>query len=578
MNADVLLKHYERIADAPDAIARLRRFILDLAVRGKLVPQDPQDEPASELLKRIAAEKARLVKAGEIRKDKPLPDVELDDVPYNAPQGWEWVRIRNVTRDRGQKVPDRDFTYIDVTAINKEVGCIEDAKVTSANEAPSRARKIVCMGDVLYSCVRPYLLNIAIIETEISPPPIASTAFAVLNGFGLVLPRYQWIVLRSPFMVTCVEEKMRGQAYPAINESDFALLLFPLPPFAEQRRIVAKVDELRALCDRLEAARTGREATRDRLTAASLACLNAPDPATFQDDARFALDTLQALTTRCDQIKQLRQTILNLAVRGKLVPQDPKDEPATNLLKQVLAQPWTKKRKLSELLPEDDVVSVAFPLPVGWTWATVEMLVRPNETVTYGILKPEWVKVGVPTVRVTEMKTGEIDVAALPRCDPARATNFRKTTLVPGDLLISKDGTIGKTAFVPPELAGGNITQHVLRFPIIDLVDRRFVRLTIDAPFCQAWMAGETKGVALQGVNVGDFRRMPIPTPPLAEQHRIVAKVDALTVLCDRLEASITAATDTRRRLLDALLAEALAQAEDNATQSDKKVLANDAA
>ena len=106
---------------------------------------------------------------------------------------------------------------------------------------------------------------------------------------------------------------------------------FPLPPLAEQHRIVAKVDELMALCDRLEAARAEREATRDRLTAASLARLNAPDPDTFRDDARFALDALPALTARPDQIKQLRQTILNLAVRGKLVPQDPNDEPASEL-------------------------------------------------------------------------------------------------------------------------------------------------------------------------------------------------------------------------------------------------------
>ena len=255
MNAERLLAHYERIADAPNAIARLRRFILDLAVRGKLVPQDRNDEPASEVLKRIAVEKARLVKVGEIKRGKPLPGFEPDEVRFEVPLGWEWARIREITRDRGQTVPDSDFTYIDVTAINKEVGCIESAKVSSASEAPSRARKIVHKGDVLYSCVRPYLLNIAIVESEISPAPIASTAFAVLNGFGLVVPRYQWIVLRSPFMVACVEEKMRGQAYPAINDSDFALLPFPLPPLAEQCRIVAKVDELMALCDRLEAVR-----------------------------------------------------------------------------------------------------------------------------------------------------------------------------------------------------------------------------------------------------------------------------------------------------------------------------------
>ncbi len=128
MNADRLIAHYERIADAPDAIGRLRRFILDLAVRGKLVPQEPTDEPAWELLKQIAAEKERLVKAGEIRKQKPLPDIDPDAVPFDASCGWTWVCIRTITSDRGQKVPDEDLTYIDVTAINKEVGRIESRR------------------------------------------------------------------------------------------------------------------------------------------------------------------------------------------------------------------------------------------------------------------------------------------------------------------------------------------------------------------------------------------------------------------------------------------------------------------
>jgi type I restriction enzyme S subunit len=272
MNADRLLAHYEQIADTPDSIARLRRLILDLAVRGKLVPQDPNDEPASELLKRIAVEKTRLVKAGEIRKPKALPEVESP--PFDLPHNWCWTPIREVTSDRGQEIPQSKFTYIDVTAIDKEVGVVADPKVLEASEAPSRARKITRKGDVIYSCVRPYLLNVAVIETDFAPPPIASTAFAILNGHGLVMPRYIWIVLRSPFMVACVEENQRGQAYPAINDADFAVLPFPLPPLAEQHRIVAKVVELMALCDQLEAARAEREASRDRLASVSLARLN----------------------------------------------------------------------------------------------------------------------------------------------------------------------------------------------------------------------------------------------------------------------------------------------------------------
>ena len=168
---------------------------------------------------------------------------------------------------------------------------------------------------------------------------------------------------------------MRGQAYPAINDSDFAILPFPLPPRAEQHRIVAKVDELMGLCDRLEAARTEREATRDRLAAASLIRLNDPDPdpVVFRKHAAFALENLTPLTTRRDQIKAMRQTILNLAVRGKLVAQDPNEEPASELLKRIAADRGTLEKhgslKNSKPLPPVDTTDAPFDLPSGWAWA-----------------------------------------------------------------------------------------------------------------------------------------------------------------------------------------------------------------
>ena len=263
MNTDRLLALYDRVAEAPDAVSRLRRFVLDLGVRGKLVEQDLTDEPASELLKRIAAERARLVAAGGLRRQK-VPSA-LDERPFSVPENWHWARVREIASDRGQKVPDEPFTYIDVTAIDKENGLVVGPRVQEPSEAPSRARKVAQLGDVVYSCVRPYLLNIAVIEDDFDPPPIASTAFEILTGHGFVLPRYIWIVLRSPFMVACVEKSQRGQAYPAINSADFAVLPFPLPPLAEQHRIVAKVDELMALCDRLEAGLAAADATRSRL-------------------------------------------------------------------------------------------------------------------------------------------------------------------------------------------------------------------------------------------------------------------------------------------------------------------------
>ena len=458
MNADRLLAYYERIADAPDAIVRFRRFILDLAVRGKLVEQDLNDEPASELLKRIAAEKTRLVRAGQIRKQKAFPF--LESPPFYVPENWRWARIREVTSDRGQKVPDAVFTYIDVTAIDKENGLIIGPRVLAPSEAPSRARKIIQRGDVIYSCVRPYLLNIAVIEDDYDPAPIASTAFAILNGHGFVLPRYLWITLRSPFMVACVEENQRGQAYPAINDADFAVLPLPLPPLAEQHRIVAKVDELMALCDQLEAARAEREATRDRLAAASLARLNAPDPnpSVFQGHAAFALENFAPLTTRLDQIKGLRQTILNLAVRGKLAEQDPNNEPAEELLRRMDAarlemleagypnpsEAQTQLKKLSKQTVPDYVGN----LPTGWSWATLQqcsMLVVDckNKTAPYS-------PTGIRLVRTTNVRDGKLNAIDQKyvnketyevwsaRCKPE-----------PWDILITREAPMGGSLFNP---------------------------------------------------------------------------------------------------------------------------------
>ena len=205
-------------------------------------------------------------------------------------------------------------------------------------------------GRRIYSCVRRYHRDTSpIVETIPIFAPIASID---LDSIRYVASRCSQIHrdrVRSPFRSRALK-KRRGQAYPAIIDARSSQHSpFPLPPLAEQHRIVAKVDELMALCDRLEAARAEREATRDRLTAASLARLNAPDPETFQADARFALDALPALTTRPDQIKQLRQTILNLAVRGKLVPQDPNDEPASELLKRIAGRrPNSSRRRRSD--------------------------------------------------------------------------------------------------------------------------------------------------------------------------------------------------------------------------------------
>jgi type I restriction enzyme, S subunit len=560
MNAEQFLAHYDRIADAPDAVDQLRRLILDLAVRGKLVLQDPNDGPAADLLVRITAEKARLVKEGQIRKQKPFARVDDRESPFSLPYGWEWVRVREVTSDRGQTVPDRDFTYIDVTAINKEAGRIGGTKILSAEEAPSRARKIVQRDDVLYSCVRPYLLNIAVVEDDIKPPPIVSTAFAVLNGFGLVLPRYQWLVLRSSYFIACVEERMRGQAYPAINDRDFATLPFPLPPLAEQHRIVTKVDELMALCDRLEAERAEREVIRDRFMASSLARLSEPDPKTFRDVARFVLDTLPALTARQDQIKLLRQTILDLAVRGKLVPQDPSDEPASELLKRIALD---KKRlvETGQFKKTDPVVDLAASqrsghLPSGW--ALVQLRAACTSITDGDHLPPPKTEEGIPFLVIGNVRTQRINFSDTrfvsqsyyESLDPTRQPRS-------GDLLYTLVGSFGIPVLVRDDRPFC-VQRHIGILRPSSLVDVGYLAHAMASLVVYEQAAACATGIAQKTVPLSGLRSMVIPLPPLAEQHRIVAKVDELLELCDQLEASLRVAGETRSRLLDALIAEAL--------------------
>ena len=540
MSIDALLTHFDRLIQTPEAVSRLRRFILDLAVRGKLVPQDPADEPAAELLKRIAAEKA-----GGLKKPKRFR--HTTKTPYSLPPSWCWTRIREITSDRGQCIPKAAFTYIDVTAIDKGNGVISGPKVLQAAEAPSRARKVVQKGDVIYSCVRPYLLNVAIVDKDFEPKPIASTAFAILNGHGLVLPRYLWIVLRSPFMVVCVEENMRGQAYPAINDSDFSVLPFPLPPLTEQRRIVAKVDELMGLCDRLEAAQAERETTRSRLAAASLARLNAPDPdqATFRQHVAFALDNFTPLTTHPDQVKALRQTILNLAVRGKLVPQDPAEGTGSSLLTAI------KGAHATRILETSEFSHIPFQVPKNWTFIRLGQAL---ELVNGRAFKPsDWTQTGLPIVRIQNLNNPS---AAFNRHDGDVKEKFLIDT---GDLLISWSGTPGTSFGAHIWMNGPAIlNQHIFKAILIrNVFEPHFLKLAINARLFEL-IEQAHGGVGLQHITKPKLEAVPLTLPPLAEQRRIVAKVDELMGLCDRLEGSIAAGEDTGGRLVNAVLYEAL--------------------
>ena len=377
----------------------------------------------------------------------------------------------------------------------------------------------------------------------------------------LVSANYVLLFLKCPHFIQTGIPRMTGTAgQKRVPADHFALAPFPLPPLAEQHRIVAKVDELMALCDRLEAARAEREAARDRLAAASLARLNTPDPETFHDDAHFALAALPAASTRPDQIKQLRQTILNLAVRGKLVPQDPNDEAAFVLLKRIAVE-RTKlaedgKAKRLKALPEPDLDQAPFDLPLGWAWARFPELGqfgrgkskhRPrNDSILFEGGSHRLIQTGD-----VARSQGSIKTYTNKYNEVGLAQSFKwpaGTMCITIAANIADSGILSFDACFPDSVVGFRPASFFENARYFEY----FIRTAKES------LLEFAPATAQKNINLEILISVLIPLPPLNEQRRIVAKVDELMALCDQLEASLSTGEDHRRRLLEALLQQAL--------------------
>ena len=573
MNAEQLLTHFDRIADAPDVIPRLRRFILDLAVRGKLVEQDPTDEPASEMLRRIAAEKKRLVEAGEIRTPRHLGDGEPIATPFGIPQSWQWVRLDSVGAIIGGGTPSANeaanfaepgqgvpwLTPADLGGYS-ELFISRGSRDLSETGLQNSSATLMSKGTVLFTSRAP-----------IGYVAIATNPIATNQGFKSIVPYIsdcsRFVALSMKTFASEIDAKAPGTTFKEVSGRIVAGVPLPLPPLAEQRRIVAKVDELMALCDRLETARKERETTRNRLAAASFARLNAPDPdpAVFQSHTAFALDNLTPLTTRPDQIKALRQTILNLAVRGKLVPQDPDDEPASELLKRIAGRRnelvLQKASRREKPLAAIDADEPPFKVPSGWEWSRIGDAVLFTQYGTSTKSSPS--EQGVPVLTMGNIQDGMVIWRNEKRI-PNTVEELPALYLKKFDLLYNRTNSaelVGKTGIYLGEDDCRTFASYLIRLRVSrEYFSPYFLNLTMNtSEFRETQIVPLIKKQTGQAnVNGTALKNMLVPVPPLAEQRLIVAKVDELMAMCDRLEASLVAGDETRGRLLDALLHEAL--------------------
>ena len=561
MTADRLLALYDRVADAPDAVSRLRQFVLDLAVRGKLVEQDPADEPASGLLKKIATEQAE-----RVRREKRLPDfeaAELGDLPNN------WCSVPLIALGQwavGSGFPkneqgrsDGPYLFLKVSDMNlpgNEKYITTANNYIDGNAAKRMKAAIHPAGTIIFPKIGGAIAT--------NKRRILTRGSAIDNNcLGITFSSHITIEWAYLLMIHLDFTRYQaGTAVPALQQGTLAAIPVALPPLAEQHRIVAKVDALMALCDRLEEARAEREDTRDRLTKASLARLSAADTdvPTFRSHARFTVDALPALTARADQVKHLRQTILNLAVRGKLVEQDPADESASELLKRIAAEK-ARMVKAGEIrkpkrMPVLDTDELPFCLPHKWAWTR---LFEMSRKIHYGFTASANRMVeAVRLLRITDIQDNRVDWLSVPGCE-IEENVLPKFRLEKGDVLIARTGgTVGKSFLVQDVPVTAVFASYLIRIQGSHEVNDRYLKLFLESPTYWTQLRDGARGAGQPNVNGQTLGRIAVPVPPLAEQLRIVTKVDQLMALCDRLEDGLSAVDGTRNGLLESLLHESL--------------------
>ena len=453
---------------------KLRQKILDLAIRGKLVPQNPNDEPASVLLERIREEKERLIKEGKIKRDtkeKTGDQFPYQKVPFGVPEGWEWVSGSKCFKPMESKKPiGETFRYIDINSIDNKKHIITEARYINVSDAPSRASRSIDVGDTLFSMVRPYLENIAYVE-ENYENCIASTGFFVCKPNQILFSKYLYYLMLSSYVIDGLNTFMKGDNSPSINNDNLTAFLYPIPPLSEQKLIVQKIEECFFLIDQIE-------------------------------ESKLSLEQF---------IKQTKSKVLDLAIRGKLVPQNPNDEPASVLLEKIRNE--RKEKKLAS-----DNSHYPFEAPKGWAWTTISQI---SESISAGGDKPDV---------FSAIKTNE---CAIPIYSNGITNNglygyTNNATVTVPSVTISARGTIGYTCVRKEPFCP--IVRLISISPKLEIINLEFLYQAL------CYLIPQGEGSSIPQLTLPTIMPKYIPLPPLLEQHRIVQKIESIFQALDSIQ------------------------------------------
>ncbi|EIU0387746.1 restriction endonuclease subunit S, partial [Escherichia coli] len=530
-------------------IKKLRELILELAVRGKLVPQDPNDEPASELLKRIAAEKAELVKQGKIKKQKPLPEISEEEKPFELPEGWEWVTLATVGEIVGGGTPKSDnpqfwakngikwITPADLYGLKGKYITSGARDISPAGLSNSSAR-LMPKGSVLFSSRAP-IGYVAIADAELSTN----------QGFKSCVPYIkesaEYIYYFLLASAKKIDAEASGTTFKEVSGAIVSKILLPLPPLSEQLKIVSRANELMSLCDQLEQQSLTSLDAHQQLVETLLGTLtdsqNAEELAENWTRISEHFDTL--FTTEAS-VDALKQTILQLAVMGKLVPQDPNDEPASELLKRIAQEKAQLvkegKIKKQKSLPPISDEEKPFELPEGWEWSYLSDI---------GILargRSKHRPRNDPTLyadgTIPLVQTG--DVARSNGCINTYSALYNQLGLSQSKLWnkgtlcitiaanIADSGILNFDACFPDSVVG--FTPYENEIPVLYF---HYFMMTI-----KSTLEKFAPSTAQKNINIDILSQLFFPCPPLEEFHRIVDKVQNLLSVCDVLRAYIQSA------------------------------------
>jgi type I restriction enzyme S subunit len=554
MKLETFFKHFDLLAEAPNGVQKLRELILDLAVRGKLVPQDKNDEPAAVLLERIKKEKERLVKE-KIQKVRTTSKIDNSEIPFELPKNWMWVNLDSYVLIVMGQSPDS--TYYN----NHKKGLPFYQGKSDFNNLYPTPRvwceiplKIAEENDILISVRAPVgSTNICQEKSCIGRGLAALRSIDNTNNFYLL------------YFLRAFEKKISemgvGSTFKAISKTNLETFKIAVPPLNEQKRIVTKVDELMKLCDELEARQKKKQETRILINNAALnKLLTADTPETFTKNWQRISDNFDLLYSAPENIGKLRQAILQLAVMGKLVPQDANDEPAAVLLERIKKEKerLVKEGKVSKLesLPAIKDDETPFDLAINWKWVYLGQI---SYTIHYGYTASANQNLTeVRLLRITDIQNNKVNWETVPGCeiDNNKLEGYKLNN---GDLLIARTGgTIGKSYLVENLSVCAVFASYLIRIISSYLIFPNYLKIFLESKTYWSQLYAKSMGTGQPNVNATSLKSLFVPLPPLAEQKRIVTKVDKLMKLCDELETKLTQTQTEREKIINAAVKQLL--------------------